>query len=127
MKDRSPVLFFCLAVAGLALIYTAAGNVEPETLKISFLDGSMVGEYVEITGYVESADFTGKNIVVKLSDGDKYTTVVVFEDLKNSLGGSAYSLFSTGSVVSVKGVVDEYKGLLEIIPNRVSDVRKLAK
>ncbi|MFH0889516.1 MAG: OB-fold nucleic acid binding domain-containing protein [Candidatus Aenigmatarchaeota archaeon] len=127
MRDRFPLLFFSLSVIGLALIYSVAGNIEPKNYEISLLDNSMVGEYVSVIGYVESADFANKNIAVTLSDGNSNINVVIFEDLKNAFGSDAYSIFSKGSVISVKGVVDEYKGLLEIIPNRISDVKRMVK
>ncbi|MBI3413393.1 MAG: hypothetical protein HY051_04935 [Candidatus Aenigmarchaeota archaeon] len=127
MENKFPALFFSLSIIGLALIYVSAGKTEAKTLSISNTDNSMVGLYVEVTGYVESARFTEDTIFIKLSDGYKDIEVVVFSDLKKAIGNEAQTLFAKDAVVSVKGVVDEYKGALEIIPNRVADIRRLSK
>ncbi|MBI4177190.1 MAG: hypothetical protein HY516_02385 [Candidatus Aenigmarchaeota archaeon] len=126
MENRFPALFFSLSVIGLLLIYVSAGKTEAKTVGISGIDASMVGFYVETTGYVESADFAESKISVKLSDGYETVNVVVFSDLRAALGDTG-ALFSEGSVISVRGVVDEYKGVIEIIPNRVSDIRRLGR
>ncbi len=127
MKNRFPVLFFSLSVIGLILIYQSAKAVEPKSMPIASIDNSMIGEYVEITGYVESVEF-GKNAVfIKLSDGYKNIDAVVFSELMKALGDRIKNDFSTGSVISVRGVVSEYKGSLEIMPERVSDFKKLER
>lgn len=126
MENRFPVLFFSLSVMGLALIYMSAGQVETKTVGIGGIDASMIGFYVETTGYVESAEFGRDRTIVKLSDGYDTVDVVIFPDLRKALDDPE-TLFSQGSVISVKGVIDEYRGVIEIIPNRASDIRKLAK
>ncbi len=127
MKDRSPALFFSLSVIGLILIYQSARLVEPTATQIAFIDNQMVGEYVEVTGYVESMEFAKNAVFIKLSDGYKTIDVVVFSELMKALGDKIKNDFPAGSVISVRGVVSEYKGSLEIIPGRVSDIKKLEK
>lgn len=126
MENRFPALFFSLSVIGLLLIYISIGKTEAKPVGISDVDSTMVGSYVEVNGYVESAKFSGDTIFVKLSDGYRTVDVVIFADLKKALGGDAQAIFAKGSVISVRGVIDEYKGAVEIIPNRVSDIKKLA-
>ena len=127
MMNRFPALFFSLSLIGLILIYQSAKVLEPKPMPIASIDNSAIGEYVEITGYIESVEF-GKNAVfIKLSDGYKNIEVVVFSELMKALGDRIKNDFSIGSVVSVRGTVSEYKGSLEIVPERVSDFKKLAK
>jgi len=125
MRDRFPVLFSLLSLIGLGLIYFAVDNVEAKTLGISAVDSSMTGRYVEVTGYVESAVFKENTVFVTLSDGYEEIEIVIFSELKRELGNEAVDIFLKDSVISVKGVVDEYKGSLEIIPGRRSDIKKL--
>lgn len=127
MENKFPALFFSLSVIGLALIYISAEKTAFKTLQIGEIDNTMVGSYVETSGYVESSKFSDSAIFVKLSDGYKSVDVVVFADLKKALGGDAEAFFAEGSVISVRGVIDEYKGVIQIIPNRVSDIKKLVK
>ncbi len=126
MENKFSQLFFSLSVIGLLLIYVSAGKTDPKISEIRDMDSSMVGSYAQITGYVESAKFTNSTISVKLSDGYTFIDVMIFSDLKKALGSDAENIFVTGSVISVRGVVDEYKGVIQIIPNRVSDIKKLA-
>ncbi|MBI1972019.1 MAG: hypothetical protein HYS53_01835 [Candidatus Aenigmarchaeota archaeon] len=127
MESRFPALFFSLSAIGLLLIYASAGRIEAVAAGIGSVDSTMVGSYVEVAGYVESARFSDDTIFVKLSDGYREIDVVIFSGLKRALGDGAYAIFAKGSIISVRGVVDEYKGVIEIVPNRVSDIRKLAK
>ncbi|MBI4167486.1 MAG: hypothetical protein HY515_00875 [Candidatus Aenigmarchaeota archaeon] len=126
MENKFPALFFSLSVIGLFLVYVSAGKIDPKTTDIGAIDSSMVGSYAQITGYVESAKFTGNTISVKLSDGYTVIGVMIFSDLKKGLGSDAEEIFVTGSIISVRGLIDEYKGVIQIIPNRVSDIKKLA-
>ena len=127
MENKFPALFFSLSVIGLLLIYISVGRTEIRAAEISDIDNSIVGSYVETTGYVESAKFSDNTIFVKLSDGYKSIDVLIFADLKKALGDDAQTIFAKGSVISVRGVVDEYKGVIEIVPNRISDMKKLVK
>lgn len=127
MENRFPALFFSLSVIGLLLIYISIGRTEAKPVGISDVDSTMVGSYVEVNGYVESAKFSGDTIFVKLSDGYRTVDVVIFADLKKALGDDAQTIFAKGSVISARGVVDEYKGAIEIVPNRISDIKKLAR
>ncbi len=116
-----------MSVIGLVLIYQSARALEPKPMPIASIDNSVIGEYVEITGYVESMEFGKNAIFIKLSDGYKNIDVVVFSELMKALGDGVKNDFPTGSVISVRGVVSEYKGSLEIVPERVSDFKKLVK
>ncbi len=125
MENKFPLVFFVLSLTGLFLIYMSAGKIESRIVGISNIDSSLIGNYVQITGYVESVKFSGNTIFVSLSDGYKSIDVVIFSDLKNALGSDAGKIFAAGSVVSVKGTVDEYQGSLEIVPGKISDIKKL--
>ncbi len=126
MENKFPALVFSLSAIGLLLIYVSAGKIDPKSAEIGGADSSMVGSYAQITGYVESAKFTNSTISVKLSGGYTVIDVMIFSDLKKALGSDAEEIFATGSIISVSGVIDEYKGVIQIIPNRVSDIKKLA-
>ncbi len=126
MENRFPAVFFLLSLSGLLLIYMSAGKTESRMTSITNIDSSLVGNYVQTTGYVESFKISGNTIFVRLSDGYKSVDVVVFSDLKNALGSDSEKIFAVGTVVSVRGTVEEYKGSLEIIPGKISDIRKLA-
>ena len=122
------ILEICLASSlfGLALIYYAARMIQPVQIPISDIDSSLVGRKVATTGYITNRKFhKNGHIFLTISDGQTKIQVPIFSNLVNALPSSNFDLsqLNTGKEISVIGLVDFYKGQLQLIPQKPDDIK----
>ncbi|MFH1105884.1 MAG: OB-fold nucleic acid binding domain-containing protein [Candidatus Aenigmatarchaeota archaeon] len=123
MKRISAIALFC-SVIGLALIYFAAANLEPASIGIDQINADYVGKTVEIVGTVLSAYKSEDTLFLSISDGSGVINVVIFSNVLNELEASSLAI-AKGYKIRVRGIVDEYRSKLEIIPRKISDITVL--
>lgn len=117
-----------ISIFGLVLIYFSTLVISPSETKISKIDANMKGKLVSVTGKISYVRVhPSGHIFLTLSDGDSKIEVPIFSNLANKLSsdGIAKQEFRKGRVVRVIGVVDEYKGLLQVIPRKSTDIQIL--
>lgn len=105
MRDKGLVggATFC-AVVGLAILCILAHGIKPEEMEIASVREP--GAYVACEGIVGSLQHSGDHLFVELFDGA--AVIVPFFNFTGDI--------SVGDFLSVEGMVSEYKGQLEIIP-----------
>lgn len=110
MKDSS-VLYIALltSAAGIVLLLFAVSVQEPLKVEISEISESYIGKSVEVSGIVVDVKEYKSSILILL---ENKSSIGVFA-MKKSLPQN----ISTGGVLRVRGVVKEYKGVLEISAN----------
>lgn len=118
------------SVVGLILIYIAALNLQPRQIKISDITAELVGRSVSTSGkIVYKRSHVAGHLFLTISDNDAKIQVPLFAGFMNSLSevGLTEKDFKVGDKVSVSGLIDEYRGQLQIIPRKVDDIRILGE
>jgi DNA/RNA endonuclease YhcR with UshA esterase domain len=117
-----------ISLAGLILIYFSALAISPLETKIGKIDSSYVGKLVSTTGKISYVrTHSAGHVFLILTDGSSRIEVPIFSSLMNQLkvkGITQYD-FKKGMNVRITGIVGEYKGELQIIPRKASDVQIL--
>ncbi len=119
-KSMTKISLLC-SLTGLAAIYVAAMQTHPTMTPIASLDNNFVGLKVTISGQViDSYEHQDGHLFLNLSDDSGgVVSVPVFARLRAELGEPIELL----DMVQVTGEVKIYRGELEVIPERASDVR----
>lgn len=109
-----------MSVVGLFLIYIAALNVEPEVLEIGEITGEFVGRTVSTEGYIKSEKMhENGHLFLTISDGRKNIQVPIFSSVMHYLNRED---FQQKAKIKVTGLVDDYRGNLQVIPRKPEDV-----
>jgi DNA/RNA endonuclease YhcR with UshA esterase domain len=127
---QKKLLLICLfsSVMGLVLIYLAAVNIQPSTIKISEIDSRFIGKTVRTTGYIiYKNNHPAGHVFLTIADGQAKIQVPLFAGFVNSLNENDVSVddFRKGTKIMVTGLVDEYKGQLQILPRKPNDIKIL--
>jgi DNA/RNA endonuclease YhcR with UshA esterase domain len=126
--EGGKITYVCIisSTLGLALIYFAAIKVQPLDTELGDIDSELIGRTVRTTGHISYKSLNpAGHVFLTLSDGRKNIEVPLFAGFVNKLAESGLieNQLSKGVQLSVSGVVDEYKGSLQIVPRKVSDVQ----
>lgn len=122
--EKIAALALFSSLLGLALVYFAATNLEPSAMGIGQITSDYDGKVVEVSGFVTSAYSSQNTLFLEVSDGKDKISVVIFSSLSNQLE-QAGIVISKDSRIIVRGVVQEYRNRLEIIPKKISDITML--
>lgn len=113
---------------GLILIYFAAIKIEPMEIELGEIDSQLVGRSVKFSGYIayKTSNPAG-HVFLTVSSGKAKIQVPLFAGLMSKLieNGISEDKLEKGKKISVTGMVDEYRGSLEIVPRRVEDIKIL--
>jgi len=128
LKGKDPVLFLSLtcSLIGLILIYFAAINIQPKEMSISEITPELIGRTVTTRGTIIYKKVHPEgHVFLTLSDNKTKIQVPLFVGYMNSLKERNLTErdFKVGEKLIVSGLVDEYKGSLQIIPRKLSDVK----
>jgi DNA/RNA endonuclease YhcR with UshA esterase domain len=123
-------LIACILVslAGIVLVYFSASAISPYETKINKIESSSIGKLVSITGKISYVrTHSAGHIFLTLTDGDSKIEVPIFSTLMNQLkvNGITQYDFKKGKTVRVTGIVGDYKGQLQIVPRKASDIQIL--
>lgn len=98
----------------------ALNEAPATTLTLAQVDASRVGERVNVQGQVMRVGKFSQGVRVTLDDGSGQITVVLWQDLLDEIPNA--DALKKGAQMQVLGKVSQYRGELEIIPTRASDV-----
>lgn len=127
---KNLLLIICLlsSVFGLVLIYVAATKIQPLEMELGEIDSELIGRTVKISGYIvyKNSNPAG-HVFLTVSSGKAKIQVPLFAGLMNKLidNGLPEEKFEKGTRISVTGLVDEYRGSLQIVPRKVEDIEIL--
>ncbi len=122
--EKIAALALFSSMFGLALVYFAATNLEPSATPIGQITSDYDGKAVEVSGFVTSAYSSQNTLFLEVSDGKDKISVVIFSSLSNQLEQAGIAI-SKDSRIIVRGVVQEYRNRLEIVPGKISDITML--
>lgn len=120
MKD-SLILKICFitSIIGLVTIYIGTSLTEAKKVEISEINERDIGRLVKVKGKVSWKYFSKKgNLFFKLKENNEEIKIVIFKDLIDRLGIKEENV-KKGKSISVLGIVKEYEGKIEIIPERM--------
>ena len=125
-KNFLTLICFLTSVVGLILIYIAAINLKPIEIKISQITPEFIGRSVSIQGIITQKNIHSEgHVFLMISDDEFDIQVPIFSSLMNDLKKEniTESEFKINEAISVTGLVDEYRGQLQILPRKTSDIK----
>jgi DNA/RNA endonuclease YhcR with UshA esterase domain len=125
-KNFLTLICFLTSVVGLILIYIAAINIKPVEIKISQVNSELIGRSVSIQGIITQKNLHSEgHVFLMISDDESDIQVPIFSSLMNDLKKEniTESDFKINEAISVTGLVDEYRGQLQILPRKTSDIK----
>lgn len=109
-----------MSVVGLLLIYIAAANVEPEVMELDEITGELVGRTVTTEGLIKSTrTHENGHLFLTIADGGKVLQVPIFSSVMQHLDERS---FKSNLKMRVTGLVDEYRGQVQVVPRKPEDV-----
>lgn len=129
-KNFLLILSLFISIIGLILIYFASINIEPQKIVISDITGDMEGRRIVTTGYlVEKREHKDGHLFLTISDNKTKIQVPLFSDFMNNLEpiGITEKDFHLNDKISVRGILENYKGQLQIVPKSLDDVKILGE
>ena len=110
-----------LSVLGLLLLAYAAHSASPQKMRISEINSSHIGKFVESAGEISSIYPRNGNYFVTLCSGDCISVVIFKRDVSAmSTHETNIYLLRKGDRISVRGKVQSYNGQLEIVASKIS-------
>ncbi len=101
------------SLIGIFVLYFGISLVEPELVDLNEINSEYIDEYVKIEGKVANIRKIEESVLIQLEN----TEIVIFTP--EEFASDVYK----GALISVKGAVKDYKGKLEIVPNRPDEVQ----
>jgi len=118
MKIITKMSLLC-SIAGLAAIYVGAAQVRPSVTAISKLDNDFLGLKVIVSGQVvDLRESNGHLFLTLKDDSGGLISVPIFSSIRSQIPESIELL----DVVQATGVVKEYNGELEVLPEQAGDI-----
>lgn len=101
-----------LSFVGLIIISFVSPSIKPPISRLSEVNAYSIEGVVRVSGVVGDVHkFKGGSITFTVSDGNGSLNVFV----PYSVGSGLDGVIRHGGVVEVSGVVEEYKGVLELV------------
>jgi len=113
------------SLVGLFLIYYISNITSPKEIEIDSIKPNLVGHFISTEGIIVSRTKTkAGHLFLTLQNGEGKIRIVLFSTfLKNEKVDP--DKLTKGISLSIKGVLEEYKGELQIVPKKSSDVKIL--
>ena len=120
---ENDLLKMCLlgSIAGLAFLYVIVVNFNPIQVGISEIGSDSVGKYVSVSGEISDMySHKDGHIFFDLNQGSDAIRVVIWNSDVNNLKsrGMNISEICNGASVEISGMIEYYKGQIELVPVR---------
>lgn len=126
MEKKNILIYWLLFTSflGLILIYIAAINLQPIKIEISKITSELIGRTVSTSGKIVQKTPSSGNLFLVISNDESKIQVPIFASLMNDLkkNNITENDFKINKLISVNGLVGEYRGQLQILPRKVSDI-----
>lgn len=112
---------------GLSLLYIVSQNMQAESLPIAGLKPEMAGKYVNITGDISKIQKLENGLILTMQDNTTQVKVVLWNNLLEELRLKGFEVdkIQEGARMNVVGIMEVYRGSLEIMPTKSEDVKLL--
>lgn len=113
MEDRTLLMLAVFtSLAGLGILWFACANYEPPALALDAVSDQLLGKVVTVQGTVENVRNYSSIVSAQFSN----STLKLFGFQ------SVVPFIKNGDLLTVTGEIKEYKGELEIVPEKTGDV-----
>lgn len=119
MIEKELLLSLILFFIGIFILYFSSIFYKPKILKIQEITKELIGKKVCVEGEISYVRRTKKAIFIKVFDNTQEIFIPIFSYLANKISEK----IEKGKRVVVCGVVDEYKGILELKPYSLNDIK----
>lgn len=117
------IVCFIFSLFGLILIYIAATSIKPIELSISEINFQHIGKTVKTSGNIShKSHHPAGHLFLTISDNNEKIQVSLFSNLVSKFDDSEIKNFRKGRKIVVTGLVDEFRGRLQIIPRKTKDI-----
>ncbi|MCD6477650.1 MAG: OB-fold nucleic acid binding domain-containing protein [Candidatus Aenigmarchaeota archaeon] len=106
-----------LSIAGLVVLFIGVNYADVST-NISDIDNNYIGKVVSVKGEISSYFYNGKHLFFDIQDDTGKIRVVFFENVMKNQNIDPNRM-KNGDVITVRGNVENYKGRLEIVGERL--------
>ncbi|MEM5836287.1 MAG: exodeoxyribonuclease VII large subunit [Candidatus Aenigmatarchaeota archaeon] len=117
-----------ISLVGLVFIYFSSLAISPVEIKISRIDSSLIGRLVSTTGKISYVrTHSAGHIFLTLVDENSRIEVPIFSSLASKLNSNGITQYDLkkGKTVRITGIIGEYKGQLQIVPRKPTDIQIL--
>ncbi len=124
-KNKLILLSLFSSLFGIFLIYIASSQSKPLETKIDEISQDLIGKTISTSGYIvdKKVSSTG-HIFLTISQNKATIEVPLFKNFLDKMREERMNTnFRINQKIFVQGVVDEYKGKLQIIPRKTSDIK----
>jgi len=101
------------------MLFYVARTSMPSYVPLNEINPTYIGKTISTTGKIVSISYNKGNIFLTIYDKNSSINVPIFSNVAKYLDVN----LKKGQRISVSGIVDEYKGKLQIIPRKASDIR----
>ncbi len=113
------VINIIVAIIGLCLLFYASKNSQPAYISIKEIDSTYIGKTISTKGEIVYVSYNKGHVFLKIREENSTIDVPIFSNIAKFLDIE----LRKGETISVTGIVDEYKGKLQIIPRKTSDIK----
>ncbi len=113
-QEKISLIALIVSVAGLAMLFWAAENLEAKEIKIDEIDKASIGQYVKIDAQIVSYYNNGNTAFMQLYDGTGKLKAVSFQQ------GEQKAAIGKNSFASFEGKIELYKNELELVVEKVN-------
>jgi len=107
------------AVIGTFLLFYVAKISEPNFIPLNEIDSTYVGRTVSTSGRITSITYSKGNIFLTIYDKNSTISVPIFSNVAKHLDVP----LRKGQRIIVSGLVNEYRGKIQVVPRKASDIR----
>jgi DNA/RNA endonuclease YhcR with UshA esterase domain len=108
-----------ISLLGISIMFYVAKTSAPSYVPLNEIDSTYIGKTISTTGKIVSINYNKGNIFLTLYDKNSSINVPIFSNVAKYLDIN----LKKGQKISVSGIVDEYKGKLQIIPRKATDIK----
>jgi len=108
-----------IAIFGICLLFHLAKTSKPNFVPLSEIDSTYIGKTISTSGRIVYVNYNKGNIFLTIYDKNSSISVPIFSNIAKYLDVN----LRKGQKIVVSGMVDEYKGKLQIIPRKTSDIK----
>ena len=128
MERKNILIFWFLFTSflGLILIYIAALNLQPVKIEVSQITPELIGRSVSTSGKItQKTPNPSGHLFLVISDNKTSIQVPIFVSLMNDLkkNNITENDFKINKIITINGLVGEYRGQLQVLPRKVSDIK----
>ncbi len=117
MKDEILLkISLLISIIGIILLFVFAQGLEAEKIEIGEIGKSSIGKYIEVFAIVSSFSESNGNYFLKIGDKTGNITAVLF---KNDADNINTARFKKGIQIRIIGKINEYRGNIEIITDKI--------